>query len=134
MITTDYRNLVMNNICNTSAKVAMPTKLYLALSTVTPPNDGIGTGFAEPNSSTGYARIEITGLADSVNGLVTNSTNLSFLKSTANQGIITAYGIYDALTGGKLTIFNPLASARTIEEGTILSIQAGELDFTLNGI
>lgn len=134
MVTTYFKNLAMNNIFNTGATAPLPIKYYLALSTVTPPNDGVGNGFAEPNVSTGYTRIEITGLADSVGGLVTNSANLSFLKSTANQGIITAYGIYDALTGGNLMIYNALASSRTIEEGTILSIQAGELDFTLSGI
>jgi len=126
----------MNEVFNTSAASAtvLPTTCYLAWSTVIPPDDGVGTGFTEPTTITGYARVEMTGLTNAVNGMVSNGAILSYTESIADQGIAKAYGVYDALTGGNLLIFNALTKSKTIEEGTTLSIKPTELKFTLEGM
>ena len=136
MITTYFKNLIMNEVFNTNSATttALPTKYYLAYSMVTPPDDGIGTGFAEPSASTGYARVELTCLADAVNGGITNTENVVFNESIADQGIATAYGVYDSLTDGHLLLFGALQKPKTIEEGTTFFVRASQLNLTLSGI
>lgn len=134
MITTYFKNLVMDNLFHTAASKAFPNKYYLAWSTaVTPENS---TDFTEPAASTGYSRVEVTGLKDAVDGTVANSTKLEFPESTAHQGTAAEYGIFDASAGGNLLIFKAFAEddKKTVEKGTTLSIKPNEFQQTLKGL
>lgn len=134
MITTYFKNLVMDNLFHTTASQAFPEKYYLAWSTVVTPDNE--TTFTEPTASTGYARVELTGLKDAVDGTVTNSTKLSFPKSTSNQGVAVEYGIFDAQIDGNLLIFKDFAveDRKTVEKGTTLYVEAHEIQQTLKGL
>lgn len=137
MITTYFKNLVMNHMFHTSAEQTLPAKYYLGWSTAVPNEDG--TGFAEPDSATGYARIELEGLSDAVDGMVSNSARLSFAEAISNQGKATAYGVFDAQEAGNLLIFDELNPGadnekKTVEGGTTLYIKPSETKFVLKGL
>lgn len=134
MITTYFKNMVMDNLFHTSASKAFPEKYYLAWSTSVTPDDS--TAFTEPAASTGYSRIELTGLKNAVDGTISNSTKLAFAESISNQGVAVEYGIFDALTGGNLLIFKDFAveDRKTVEKGTTLYVKPDEIQQTLKGL
>ncbi len=137
MITTYFKNLVMDNLFHTSAAKALPEKYYLAWSTTTPNEDG--TGFTEPAKSTGYARIELAGLSTSVDGLINNTARLAFNEALSSQGTANEYGIFDSAEGGNLLIYNEPNTGegdekQIVQKGTTLFVKPNELQFKLKGM
>lgn len=129
MVTTYGKNLIMDNLFQTPSASSLPTQYWIGLSTTEPTVSG--TNFSEPASGTGYARKQISGLAASTGGVVTNGTILSFAESTASQGTITHYGLFDASTDGHLIMYGQLEKSRIVEEETTLSLKAGALTLSL---
>jgi hypothetical protein len=129
MNTTYWLNKVNDFIFNISRTTALPSTYTLGLSTTTPTVSG--TNVTEP-SGNGYSRIAITGLSASVNGLVTNSSNLYFPISTGSWGTITHYVIYGDTTGTNLLAFGALTTSQAVSIDNIVTIVAGELDFQLS--
>lgn len=134
MITTYFKNMVMDNLFHTTATKVFPAKYYIGWST-TPVTDS-GTGFTEPLASTGYARIEATGIKAAVDGMVANANKLAFAESTSAQGTTIEYGIFDALSGGNLLIFNGYAAddQQVVGKKNTIFIKPDELQFTLKGL
>lgn len=133
MITTYFKNMVMDNLFHTTA-VTLPAKYYLAWSPTAVTDNG--AGFTENAASTGYARVEMTGLNAAVDGVISNSTRLEFNESTAYQGISLVNGVYDAPTGGNLLLYDdiPVEKRKTIDEGTTYYVKPNEVNFTLKGL
>lgn len=130
MSTIYFLNLIMGNIFGTAKTPGIPAKYYVALSTTTPNTDG--TGVTEPpTSSSGYARVELTSLSAPADGVIKNSSAVSFAESLSDWGVITHYAVYDAETGGNLLFYNALEAPRTAEAGTLLMFKANELTLTL---
>lgn len=130
-ITPYGKNLFADHIFHTANSQELPTTYYLGMSTATPAADG--TNFTEPSSSAGYARLAISGLDNAIDGVVKNGSTLSFAQSTADQGVMTYWGIFDALTGGNLIMFDQLSKTRTVESETTLSIKTGSLTLEVAG-
>lgn len=127
---TDYtENLVLNWLF-TANSATRPTAWYIGLFTAAPSDAGGGTEV----SGNGYARVA-TG-AMSVSGTSpTNCTNDAAIEFAAasggNWGTITHIAILDASTSGNMLGWAALTTSRTINDGDILRIPAGDLDITL---
>lgn len=103
-----------------------PTTTYLALYTSDPTDADTGTEV----SGGSYTRQPITMGAPS-NGASTNSASIEFSQATADWGIVAYVGIRDALTSGNLLYHTALDTSKTIANGDIFKITAGNLSVTL---
>lgn len=127
---TDYtENLVLNWLLTTNS-ATRPTAWYIGLFTAAPSDAGGGTEV----SGNGYAR-KATGTISVSGTNPTNATNDAAIEFAAasggNWGTITHAGIFDALTTGNLLAWAALSTSRTINDGDVLRIPAGDLDVTL---
>lgn len=126
---SDYaENLVLNWLFTTNS-VTRPTAWYVGLFTSAPSDTGGGTEV----SGNGYARKATGTITVSGTGtLATNSAAIEFdPASGGNWGTITHIAIFDALTTGNMLGWASLTTSRTINDGDILRIPAGDLDITL---
>ena len=129
MNTTYFLNCVAGNLFQSKTSPAMPTEYYVGLSSTAPAADG--TGVTEPESSLGYSRVKLSYLSEPNNGVVTNTSALSFEESTGAWGTMTHYVIYDSKTGGNLLIYGALDPARTVEASVIMTAKADSIKLTL---
>jgi hypothetical protein len=113
-----------------------PTTWYLGLSTTTPNEDG--TAFTEPTAGA-YARVAVTNnsanfpAATTSSGTTTKTTAVkcTFPNPTANWGIITYYGWFQAASGGTPEYVFPLDAAITVKSGnTPVEFDIGALTMT----
>ena len=87
--------------------------LHLALFTSNPTKANTGTEV----TGGGYARRPIAFAAAAIEGgmmTIKNPAEIQFAVATADQGLVTHFGIFDAATGGNLLAFEAL-SPRTIQ-------------------
>lgn len=107
-----------------------PTTLYIGLFTTAPTDSTAGTEVS--TSGTGYARVGIssslsnwagtqaagsTTPSSGTGGTTSNNIAIQFGSPTANWGTVTAFGIFDAQTGGNLLIYGNLLSPKTVNSG-----------------
>jgi len=106
---------------------AKPTALYVALFTAAPSDAGGGTEVTGGS----YARVNLapldtnwnatqggtTGNSSGTGGATANAVAITYPAPTANWGTITHYGIFDALTGGNLLVWDALTAARAVLSG-----------------
>lgn len=128
MNTTYFLNQVAGNLFKTKTTPALPSAFYIGLSSTAPNIDGTNVG--EPNSSAGYARVELTSLGEPDNGVVTNELAINFNESTASWGTVTHFVIYDAETGGNLLMYGALSTPRSVEAATIMTIKENYLSLS----
>lgn len=128
MNTTYFLNQVAGNLFKTKTTPALPGAFYIGLSSTAPNIDGTNVG--EPNSSAGYARVELTSLGEPVDGVVTNELAINFNESTASWGTITHFVIFDAETGGNLLMYGALSTPRSVEAATIMTIKENYLSLS----
>ena len=127
---TDYtENLVLTWLMTTGS-ATRPTAWYVGLFTAAPSDTGGGIEV----SGSGYARAS-TGTITVSGTNPTNATNAAAIEFAAasggDWGEITHAAIFDALTGGNMLAWAALSTARTINDGDVLRIPAGDLDITL---
>src|SRR5262245_44400731 len=139
---TDYlENKLIDHILRDQA-YAKPAAIYVGLFT-TPSSDAApGT---EPTGGS-YARAQVgpslpawTGTQGTAGapptgtgGAAVNAADVAFPAPTANWGVVTHFGIFDAASGGNMLFHGPLAVAKTINGGDSPPIfQAGALTVTL---
>jgi hypothetical protein len=127
---SDYsENLVLNWLF-TANTATRPTAWYVGLFTAAPTDAGGGTEV----SGSAYAR-KVTGtmaVSGTAPTLCTNSAAIEFAAAAGgNWGTITHVAIFDALTVGNMLGWAALTTSRTINDGDILRIPAGDLDITL---
>lgn len=115
-------NAVLRNTSYTS-----PTTTYLALYTSDPTDADTGTEITGGS----YVRQAITFGAPS-NGTSTNSAAVEFPQATADWGIISHVGIRDAVTSGNLLFHTALDASKTINNGDVFKITAGNLSVQLS--
>lgn len=94
----------------------MKPALYVALYTAAPSDSGGGTEV----SGGSYARV-LCGPSDATwaatsgtNGQTSNVADVTFPGPTANWGVVTHFGIFDAATLGNLLYQGALTTAKTI--------------------
>jgi len=127
---TDYtENLVLTWLFTGSA-ATRPTAWYVGLFTAAPSDTGGGTEV----TGNAYARVA-TGTLSVSGTSPTNCTNAAAIEFAAasggNWGTITHIAIFSASTGGNMLGWAALTTSRTINDGDILRIPAGDLDITL---
>lgn len=104
---------ILNHITGRAAIFAMPTA-YVALFT-TMPSDA-GTGYVEPSSGAGYARVATTSgtwnsAAGSAPSSTSNSANISFATAgSGGYGTLVGFGLFDAASGGNLLDYDWLGN------------------------
>ena len=127
---SDYtENLVLNWLF-TGNSATRPTAWFVGLFTAAPSDSGGGTEV----SGSGYARVA-TGTMSVSGTSPTNCTNAAAIEFAAasggNWGTITHIAIFDASTSGNMLGWAALTTSRTINDGDVLRIPAGDLDITL---
>lgn len=128
MITTYFMNCIMGNVFRTQTSPAIPSTLYVGLSTTTPSVSG--SGVAEPSGGS-YSRVALSNLSTPSNGTVKTTGDIAFPESSADWGTITHYVIYDALTGGHLLAYESLDKARVVQSDTQCRFSKGNISITL---
>jgi hypothetical protein len=127
---TDYtENLVLNWLF-TANSATRPTAWYVGLFTAAPSDTGGGTEV----TGNGYARVATGTIAVSGTSptTATNSAAIEFAAASGgNWGTITHVAILDASTSGNMLGWAALSTSRTINDGDVLRIPAGDLDITL---
>lgn len=105
-----------------------PTNLYYGLLTAAPSDAGGGTEVsggsyarvAVASSMANYANTQASGTSVASTGAsaTTSNTNpITFPAPTANWGVASHFGIYDAATGGNLLWHGALSVPKTINNG-----------------
>lgn len=104
-----------------------PATLYIGLLTAAPSDAAGGTEV----SGGSYARVSVvsattawnntqgntTGASTGTDGTSENAVAITFPAPTANWGVVTHFGVYDASTAGNLLIYAALTASKTINNG-----------------
>jgi len=122
-----------------------PTSLYVALFT-TADNDANSSEVEVSGGS--YARVAITSslanwagtqgagttvASTGTSGTTSNNNPVTFPSPTASWGVVTSFGIYDALTVGNLQFYGNLGTSKTINNGDAApSFAAGQLSVQID--
>jgi hypothetical protein len=103
------------------------TARYVALFTAAPSDSGGGTevsggSYARVNhaaSTTNWTNTQNsgTGASSGTGGATQNASTITFPTPTANWGIITHVGIFDASSGGNLLYHGVLTASKTVNNG-----------------
>jgi hypothetical protein len=127
---TDYTESLVLTWLLTNGSATRPTAWYVGLFTAAPSDTGGGTEV----TGNGYARVA-TGTITVSGTSPTNATNAAAIEFAAasggNWGSIGWAAIFDAETSGNMIAWAALSTARTINDGDVLRIPAGDLDVTL---
>jgi hypothetical protein len=118
-----------------------PATAYVGLYTAGPSDAGGGTEV----SGGSYARVAVaSGLANwagtqssgstvassGTGGTTSNNGAVTFPAPTANWGTVTAFGVFDASSGGNLLFYASLTTSKTVNNGDAApSFAAGALTF-----
>ncbi len=121
----------------------VPTTIYVGLLTAAPSDSGGGTEVTGGS----YARVQVgpsdaawestqgttTAVASSGTGGATqNGSVITFPTPSANWGVVTHVGIYDASTAGNLLFHGALTASKTINNGDPApTFPAGAFDIVL---
>jgi hypothetical protein len=121
-----YENKILDHMLRNQV-FSPPTTIYVALYTASPSDSGGGTEV----SGGSYARQSATFNAAS-GGSITNSADITFPQATANWGTIVSVGLFDASTAGNLLWYGDLTQSKTVNNGDIFKISAGNLTVSLD--
>ena len=118
-------NKVLGHVFGATPYTA-PATLYVGLFTSSPGETGSGSEV----SGGSYARQTI---AFTVTGnQASNTAAVEFPTATASWGTITYAAIYDAVSGGNLLAYGALTTSKTIDNGDVFRIPAGDFDINLD--
>lgn len=109
-----------------------PATIYVALFTAAPNDAGGGTEV----SGGSYARQGLdTGASsdwDAASGGATaNTAEIAFPEASGDWGEVTHVGLFDAATEGNLLFHGALSAPKTVGNGDIFRINAGDLELSL---
>lgn len=121
-----------------------PTSLYIGLFTTNPTDSTAGTEVTGGS----YARVTVssalanwagtqsagsTTASSGTGGTTSNNGVITFPAPTANWGVVTGWGIFDATTAGNLLIYSALTTSKTINNGDAApSFAAGAATFQID--
>lgn len=125
---TDYAEVQLHKWLLNLTPDYTPGVTKLALYTAPPGETGGGTEV----TGGAYARQTITwGAPTSGTGAVTNSADVVFPTATASWGTITDGAIWDN-AGTNMLWYGPLAASKTIGNGDVFKVLAGQLSLALD--
>lgn len=105
-----------------------PSALYTSLHTANPTDTGSGTEV----SGGSYARVNLApsdtnwkatqggapaAASSGTGGQTSNAATITFPTPSANWGVVTHYGVWDASSGGNLLVYGALTTSKTINNG-----------------
>jgi hypothetical protein len=138
---TDFlENELIDHLFRGGAYTA-PTTLHFGLFTAAPSDAGGGTEVTGGS----YARVSVTpnstnfrntqnsgtGASTGTTGTTGNLTVITFPAPTANWGVVTHFGIFDAATSGNLLVHGALTVSKTVNNGDAApSFAVGDFTFT----
>lgn len=133
----DYLEAKLLDYVFSAAAYSAPATVYVALYTATP-GDANASGTEVTGGS--YARVAVTNNATNwpaASGTSptskSNGTTITFPAPTANWGVVVAFAIYDAATGGNELAWGALSVNKTINNGDAApSFAASALTITLD--
>lgn len=130
MFTTEFENLIMDNIFKgNSGALPLPDAYYAGLST-TAPNIS-GGNITEPVGN-GYSRVKITSFSSSTNGKVSNTNVIEFPQSSGSWGTITHCVLFDGESpDAKAVWFNELKAPQVVSVDNVLAFKPNALWFEL---
>jgi hypothetical protein len=128
-MSTYLANAVLDHVFKIGA-YAVPTNLFLALSTADP---GLtGSTIAEPVGNA-YAREGINSAFEAAASRAnTTDEEIEFAEATGSWGTISHWAIFDASTGGNMLWKGTFATAKAVSSGDVAKVVVGDLDLTIN--
>lgn len=128
-MSTYFQDATLNHLFR-QVTLASPTKLYIAVSTTQPYENG--TGVTEPTDAS-YARLQVncttTNFIAPASGTTSNAVALRFNEATnpwnTSSNLIKYYAIFDAATAGNMLWFGALTTSKNVETETVLEIPIG---------
>ena len=131
MITKYQANLENNHVRGIN-NYTPRTQTYIGLSTVAIDDSGVLPENAEPDASTGYARIRVRNNSetwnDSANGIISNKIRIEFPNEfPANAGI--ARYIFELDEAGKVMYYSQLTQEITLYQGMNVFFAEGDITF-----
>ena len=122
----------LNHLLRTTA-LTQPTNVYVGLYTAAPTDAGGGTEV----TGNGYARAAISRADASWSApagtprATANAATVTFSPNpSATWGVVTHFGIFDALTTGNLLYWAALGTSKTINSGDVVSFAAAAISIT----
>lgn len=127
MFTNFFENKLVDQIFRAQA-YTFPATLYVGLLTAAPSDSAAGTEVA----GGAYARVAVacslanwagtqaagsTAASSGDTGTTSNNNVITFPAPTANWGVVTHWGVYDAASAGNLLMYGTLAQSKTINNG-----------------
>jgi hypothetical protein len=100
---------------------------YIALYTANPSDAGGGTEVTGGS----YARVSSAGKwAAPSAGSVSNNAEIAFATASAGWGTVTAFGLFDAVSGGNLLRWAALGASKAVDSGDTARFASSTLTFT----
>lgn len=100
---------------------------YVGLFTAPPSDTDSGTEI----SAGGYARQAVT-FGEATNGTISNSAAIEFPTATADWGTASAFGVFDAESGGTLLWYGEITTPKPLYAGDIYRVNAGGFILSLD--
>lgn len=129
-LSTFLENALLNHTFKVS-EFTVPTNLYIALFVTAPDDDNVG-GVEVSTIGTGYIRQVANAWTPSAEGLIANESGIAFSEATALWGIITAFGIFDAVVDGNLLAWGNMTITKNVTLGDVVEFGAGAITVTLD--
>jgi hypothetical protein len=142
---TNYlENKLVDHIFRNTA-FAMPSIVAVGLMTAVSDPE-VPTLSEVSTSGTGYGRVQVgpsvstwkstngttSGVSSGTNGTTSNAAPVQFAAPTGNWGVVTHFGVFDALTGGNCLFIGTLSQPKTVNSGDAApQFQADALGVTL---
>jgi len=103
--------------------------IYIALSTADPKDDE--SGIAEPVGGS-YTRVVCNAWDVSVSRATENTNKVTFPQATTDEGIITHWAAYDAITSGNFLAHGSFEVSKECPIGANLYVDVGDIDIVFN--
>jgi hypothetical protein len=116
---SDYLEDALRKHIFRTGSFTKPSALWVSLHTADPTDAGTG---AEVSGGS-YVRVQRDPLdanwsaASATDGITKNSAAITFPAPTANWGVVTHFGIWDASSAGNLICYGQLGTPKTINNG-----------------
>ena len=130
---SDFLEVELRKHIFRTGSMTKPAALWVSLHTANPTDAGGGTEV----SGGSYARVQRDpgdanwSAPDAVGGLTANLAAITFPSPSANWGLITHVGVFDAATVGNLICYATLTVAKTVNSGDAApSFLTASLSFT----
>lgn len=126
---TDHAEDLVLNWLLTDNTATRPTERYVGLFTTPTGETGGGTEVSGGAYVREVASFSVSGTDPTK---AENTGAIEFPTASATWGEVTHIGLFDAASGGNMLVHAPLDVPKTIGEGDVFRIPAGDLEITLD--